>query len=415
MKKYFFNILLSVQILIFLCTPLLLISCSDRNPVASNNTGLSENIKNITYYTENYPPFNYEENGNLYGVSIDILDQLFIKMNVNINRQKVVMSDWSAAYQTTLGSANTMLFSTVRNAERENLFKWVGPIAPQKDVLISLSNANVTINSTSDLINYKIGVIKDYSSIQLLVGFGISQDKLILAENVDDLYSKLQSGAVDCIAYSEIGHNLVISGMSLNQSDFKISFVMKVNELYYAFNINTSNDIITYFQNALNDLKDDKTTDGSSVYDKIISNYNIINHSDDGITNEQVITLVNTTSVNIGSDAPGTFVKINNSEQPYRDANFPALYAFVYDTSLTIVAHATNSLLVGSNFKGKPDVAGKLFRDEILTGALTNGIGWEDYIYTKPGEGGLYYKTTYYKLTTGSNGKLYIVCAGKYK
>ncbi len=65
--------------------------------------------------------------------------------------------------------------------------------------------------------------------------------------------------------------------------------------------------------------------------------------------------------------------------------------------------------------KGKPDVSGKMFRDEILAGALNNGTGWVDYIYTKPGQGGLYYKTTYYKLTTGRDGELYIVCAGKYR
>ncbi|MCF8355626.1 MAG: cache domain-containing protein, partial [Melioribacteraceae bacterium] len=134
-----------------------------------------------------------------------------------------------------------------------------------------------------------------------------------------------------------------------------------------------------------------------------------------GITNEQVINLVNRTSNDIIADAPGTFTKMNNYEHPYRDEVYPALYSFAYDTSLTIVAHASNIMLVGNNFKGKTDVSGKPFRDEILSGALENGSGWEDYIYTKPGEGGLYYKTTYYKLTEGSDGKLYIVCAGKYK
>lgn len=38
-----------------------------------------------------------------------------------------------------------------------------------------------------------------------------------------------------------------------------------------------------------------------------------------------------------------------------------------------------------------------------------------DYIYSKPDQGGLYQKTTYYKLAIGSNGEKLIVCAGKYK
>jgi polar amino acid transport system substrate-binding protein len=63
----------------------------------------------------------------------------------------------------------------------------------------------------------------------------------------------------------------------------------------------------------------------------------------------------------------------------------------------------------------KVDVSGKKFRDDIVTGAIKNKTGWVDYVYTNPAESGLYYKTTYYKLTRGSDGKRYIVCCGKYK
>ncbi|HEY9757464.1 MAG TPA: cache domain-containing protein [Oculatellaceae cyanobacterium] len=87
----------------------------------------------------------------------------------------------------------------------------------------------------------------------------------------------------------------------------------------------------------------------------------------------------------------------------------------MYDTNMTIVAHADNIQLVGDNFKGKTDVTGKPFRDEILEGALKNGTGWVDYVYMHPVQANLYYKTTYYQLTEGSDGKSYIVCSGNYK
>jgi polar amino acid transport system substrate-binding protein len=56
-----------------------------------------------------------------------------------------------------------------------------------------------------------------------------------------------------------------------------------------------------------------------------------------------------------------------------------------------------------------------MFRDELISGAVDNGTGWVDYIWTNPAMGGLFYKTTYYKLVTGSNGVEYVVCGGKYK
>lgn len=82
---------------------------------------------------------------------------------------------------------------------------------------------------------------------------------------------------------------------------------------------------------------------------------------------------------------------------------------------MTIVAHADNIRLVGVSYKGKTDVSGKAFRDQIVAGALANGTGWEEYIYINPVEAGLYYKTTYYRLTRGSDGNLYIVSSGNYK
>ena len=74
-----------------------------------------------------------------------------------------------------------------------------------------------------------------------------------------------------------------------------------------------------------------------------------------------------------------------------------------------MTAHGDNIKLVGRNFKGKTDVNGKAFRDEIVAKAQQNGSGWEDYVYTNPGESGLYYKTTYFMLVKGSDGKTQVV------
>ncbi len=414
-NSFFTGLSFFTSLVLFLSFTFYLTSCSDDDPVSSPVIDLSEQIEKFSFYTEYFPPFNFDEDGTKYGVSVEILDEIFKKMNVNLSGQDVTIAEWSQAFQATLDTENTMLFSTVRNTERESLFKWVGPIAPHKEILIALKSRNVVINNQGEISNFKIGVIEGYSSIQLLESFGVGLSDLSIVKNVNELYSLLDNGTVDCIAYSEIAHGLIVNALQLGNDNYETSYVMSVSELYYAFNKNTSDDIINYFQETLNELVNNKGADGVSIYDKIISTYNIINESDDGITDKMVTNLVNQTSDDITADAGGTLAKINNSENPYRDANIPALYTFVYDTTLTVVAHATNSLIVGATLKGKPDVSGKLFRDEILAGALTNGSGWVDYIYTKPDESGLYYKTTYYKLTTGSNGELYIVCAGKYR
>jgi signal transduction histidine kinase len=88
------------------------------------------------------------------------------------------------------------------------------------------------------------------------------------------------------------------------------------------------------------------------------------------------------------------------------------LYAFVYDENVVMLAHPVKPHLKGRSYKGKPDVKGKKFRDEIVSKALSGG-GWTDYSYQKPGTKGIFKKSSYSEAAT-NGGKKYIVAAGIY-
>lgn len=130
----------------------------------NHNAELISQIEAFTYLTENYPPLNYEEDGKLYGVSVDVLEALFAKMNVQLTRDNISLTPWSEAYQQTLAVENRMLFSTARVPDRELLFKWVGPIAPEKTIVIGPVASNIVITAPADLNNYSVGVIEDYAA-----------------------------------------------------------------------------------------------------------------------------------------------------------------------------------------------------------------------------------------------------------
>ena len=131
------------------------------------------------------------------------------------------------------------------------------------------------------------------------------------------------------------------------------------------------------------------------------------------LTNEQVMGLVTKTAADIEKDSASTFEKINNGEHPYKDKEHATLYVFVYNTDIESVAHFKPTVR-GKSYKDKPDIKGKLFRNEIVEGALKNGTGWVDYHYENPKTKAIEQKTTYYQLVTGSDGQQYIVCSGKY-
>lgn len=399
---------------LLLISLLVLSSCSKWN-LFNPDSQLIEEAESLTYLTENFPPYNYGQTGSLSGVAVDVLELLFEELNIDLTPADIVLTDWHNAYDRVQNEEGTVLFSMVRNNDRESLFKWVGPIAPHKEIIVARAGSGVKIITDEDLSQYTIGVIIGYPSYGLLRDRGVDPGHIIEYNNLNELYEALINGDIRCISYSEQANQLVLGGMGENPEDYQTAYTVQVDQLYFAFNKSVSDALIDLYQETLDEFKNDKATDGSSTIEKILHNYSVILHAEDDVTDAMVTSLVNQTATHMESDAVGTIQKINDQEAPYKDPEMASLYSFVYDIDLTVVAHATNANIVGVNFKGKTDAAGKAFRDEILAGALESGTGWVDYIYTKPDKSGLYQKITYYKLTTGSNGKQYIVCSGRYK
>lgn len=131
------------------------------------------------------------------------------------------------------------------------------------------------------------------------------------------------------------------------------------------------------------------------------------------VTREQVVALVDLTCAELATDVPGTLAAIDAGEAPFVEQADPELYAYVCDDELTVLAHPNNEI-IGQNNVGEADPAGRYYRDEILKGAHEQGSGWVEYVYAKPGAEGLFLKESYYKRTTGADGKKYIVSAGRY-
>jgi polar amino acid transport system substrate-binding protein len=132
------------------------------------------------------------------------------------------------------------------------------------------------------------------------------------------------------------------------------------------------------------------------------------------VTDNDVTSLVELTAEAMSKNAYQTLARINKAEHPYKNKANPALYVFVLNTDLTLVAHPIKIKIVGKNMKGKPDIKGKLFRDEFLAVAKKDGSGWVDYYYENPKSKKMEHKNTFVKLVKGSNGEEYIIGCGKY-
>lgn len=82
--------------------------------------------------TEDDPPHNMLEGGKIIGVATEKLEQAFKRTGT---AEHIALMPWARAYQSALRQDDYCVFSAARTAEREPLFKWIGPIAAMDWVL----------------------------------------------------------------------------------------------------------------------------------------------------------------------------------------------------------------------------------------------------------------------------------------
>ena len=75
--------------------------------------------------TEEWAPYNFQRNGEIVGIATDIVKAI---MTLTGDRFELVMLPSMRASRELRQRPHTIMFSMFRTAERESLFKWVGPL-----------------------------------------------------------------------------------------------------------------------------------------------------------------------------------------------------------------------------------------------------------------------------------------------
>lgn len=212
--------------------------------------------------TEEFPPYNYTENGKLTGLSSEVLFELAKRVG---HGTEVEVLPWARAYGLIQKQDGLILYSMTRTEQRENMFKWVGPVASNKWVLFAKKGAGLTIGSLDDAKKVgKIGTYKDDAAESFLKENGFTNLDSVL----DDMLNvpKLTAGRIDLWITGELQGIQKAKEKGMNDQIEKV-FDVQDTQLYIAFSKNTGDDVIATWQKALDDMK----ADGS--YDAIVKKY----------------------------------------------------------------------------------------------------------------------------------------------
>ncbi len=226
---------------------------------------LSAYCQDITIVTEDFPPYNYQENGNIKGISSEVV--LAVLKEVNI-KAKIDEYPWARAYMLATTQKNHLIYSIARIPERESLFQWVGTIAPYKTSLYKLkSRKDIKITSLEDAKNYTIGCSIDDVITTYLKNKGFARLEVVSLDNQN--IHKLLNNRVDLIAFDEASFPYKVKQEGLDISKFeRIYRLEEISDyLYMAFSKSSDPALVLKFQNGLLAIKK------KGIVDKIYKKY----------------------------------------------------------------------------------------------------------------------------------------------
>ncbi|KJZ67739.1 substrate-binding periplasmic protein [Pseudomonas fluorescens] len=215
----------------------------------------------LVLLTENFPPYNMAKNGknfaqdeNINGIAVDIVREMFKRADVTYSL--TLRFPWERIYKLALEKPGYGVFVMARLPDRENLFKWVGPIGPDDWIMLAKADSKISLESLEQARKYKIGAYKGDAIAETLAKQGLNP---IVVLRDQDNAKKLVNGQIDLWATGDP------AGRYLARQDgvTGLKTVLRFNsaELYLALNKDVPDDVVAKLQAALDQLRKEGVVD----------------------------------------------------------------------------------------------------------------------------------------------------------
>ncbi|RVU31989.1 transporter substrate-binding domain-containing protein [Rheinheimera riviphila] len=157
----------------------------------------------LTFYTEHFPPYNFEQNGAIRGINADILTQACVIANIKCDMQ---LYPWLRAMELAQKNPASGIFTISRTKSRVPLFQWVGPIASSTAYLYRLATRpEVAAKTLEQAKQFSIAVAHGdvYEEFLLSQGFEYGKNLIEFRSKSEPIPLFIQ-GKVDLVIGSDI-------------------------------------------------------------------------------------------------------------------------------------------------------------------------------------------------------------------
>jgi len=205
--------------------------------------------------TEEYPPVTFMKNGRPSGFVTDMVREIAARQGIPDN---IRLTSWKNAYRMALLHPKVLLFSAERTPEREDLFRWVGPVGRNSAILYAKQGSGIRINSLEEA--------KKVAAIATTTNWFTEQH--LKREGFKNLFSspdprsnvrQLINGEVQLSVFTDITIPEIVSQAGYNMQDLEPVFTVGQTYFYIAISKDTPAGVVQAWQSTLDRLKQDGT------------------------------------------------------------------------------------------------------------------------------------------------------------
>ena len=209
----------------------------------------------LTILTENLPPLNYVENGVLVGPSVETVREIQRRVGSD---EPIQVYPWARAYKMSVEQENVVLFGMTHTEARHDQFKWIGPLATKRDILVARKSSGIKIDSLEDAKKVKsIGTLRDDTRERLLESLGFTNLEPVSDEQLNA--KKLVLGRIDLWTYKIPGLRTVCELAGVDYNEVEEVYHLREITLDIAFSKKTSDSIVERWRKAFNEMLADGT------------------------------------------------------------------------------------------------------------------------------------------------------------
>ncbi|MCL2673388.1 MAG: transporter substrate-binding domain-containing protein [Alphaproteobacteria bacterium] len=228
--------------------------------------GNAQTLDDITFYTEEFPPLNFTQDGKLVGIATEILEHAFKKHNTRKGVKDIIITDWNTAYNTVLKGPNKGIFAMSRTPVREDLFKWVGPITASTVNVFARKDRDFKITYDGEVKNFRVAVVKNDIGHVQAKRLGVPEQNIIARRSVAENFADLEAGRADIWIYGGLPGKFLLKNAQLTDKYEDTLTVFRTGQ-FIGFSLDVDDRIVEQLQDVLDEMKEE------GLLDKIINRY----------------------------------------------------------------------------------------------------------------------------------------------